>query len=121
MAFKLRSYEDQARLSVIMAVLGCLAALAVLGLLAWKFDRSTFFVPYNARGPFLSLVGVGLVGGVLVAGIGFFVALNSAGQRRNTLSAVAWKAFFANALVLTVLISSAIFLYFTRYPITIPK
>ena len=48
------------------------------------------------------------------SGIGFFVALNSAGQQRNPLSGLAWKTFFAHALIVAVTLCVFIIFFFAR-------
>jgi len=113
-AFNLRRYENQAKLSVILAAVGGAAAVGVAALLVLKFDREVFFVTYNANGLFLPVLGAGLVGGLAAATVGFFVALNSAGQRRNPRSALSWRGFFLNAAVIAVLLSATVFFYLTH-------
>jgi hypothetical protein len=113
-AFNLKSYENQAKLSVYLAVLGGLAALGVIGLMGRNFDRISFFVTYNPKGFWLPLVGTGLLLGLGAGTAGFFVGLHSAGQRRNPRSALSWKGFFLNALVIMIMLSAGIFFYFTR-------
>lgn len=114
MAFNLKSYEDQAKLSVGLAGLGGLAALGVIWLMARNFDRVAFFVNYNPRGMWLPVLGVGLLVGLGAGIVGFFVGLHSAGQRRNPRSALSWKGFFLNALIVIVMLSAGIFFFFTR-------
>jgi len=114
MVLKVKTYEDQAKLSVILAIVGALATVGAVGLMLRNFDATGFFVSYRSNGPWLPIVGAGLLVG-LGAGVGgFFIALNSAGQRRNKRSALSWQAFFLNALVVTVVLSACIFFYFTR-------
>ena len=119
MAFNLKSYENQAKLSVTLAVLGGIAALCVVALLARRFDRAAFFVTYNAEGVFLPVLAAGLLFAIAASTIGFFVALNSAGQRRNARSALSWKGFFLNALVITIVLAAALFFLFTRNAVTV--
>ncbi len=119
MAPNLHTYETQARLSVYLAALGAAAAVGTAGMIIRNFDRAAFYVTYNAKGPWLLVVGIGLMIGLGAATAGFFMGLNSAGQKRNKLSSLAWKGFFLNAAVLMVLLGAAVFLYFTRNPITI--
>lgn len=120
MAFKVKTYEDQAKLSVWLGALGGLAILGVLFLMFRNFDRATFYVTYNPSGFWLPTLGVGLLVALVASTIGFFVALNSAGQRRNTRSVLSWQAFFLNAAIITVTLSAAAFFVFTRNPFT-PK
>jgi hypothetical protein len=120
MALNLRTYENQAKASVYLGLLAALAALVVIALIAWKFDRTSFYVTFNARGLYLPLIGLGLIVGGGAGTAGFFIGLSSAGQRRNTLSGLSWKGFFLNALVLTIVLAAAIFFYFTRNAL-VPK
>jgi hypothetical protein len=116
-AFKLNSYEGQAVMSVALAGVGVLAAVGVCFIVFTRFDPSTFFVSYSPKSMFLPVLAVGLLAGLAAGTIGFFVALNSAGQKRNTKSKLAWQGFFLNALVLTVMLSVGIFFFFTRMAI----
>ncbi len=117
MAFKLSRYEDQAKLSLYLGVLGMACVLVIAVLFQQRFDRVTFFVSFNPNRPFLPVVGAGLALGLAAGVIGFFVALNSAGQKRNTRSKLAWQSFFLNALVITLILCAAIFLFYTRNPL----
>ncbi len=119
MALNLRRYENQAKLSVLLAALGGLAVIGVAVLLVWKFDGPTRYVRYNADGPFLPIFGLGLVGGLAAATVGFFVALNSAGQRRNPRSKLSWQGFFLNAAIIALLLCAGVFFYLTRNPIVL--
>jgi hypothetical protein len=118
-ALKLNTYEGQAKLSLYLGVLAALAAVAVVGLIARNFDRTMFYVTYDAKGTWLPMMGAGMMGGLIAGTVGFFVALNSAGQRRNTRSKLSWQAFFLNAAVITILLSMAAFFYFTRNAISL--
>jgi hypothetical protein len=117
-ALNLKSYEQQAKFSVVLAALSALAALGVIFLLLKNFKPAHFYVTYNPQGLWLPVLAAGLAFGLLVGAAGFFMALNSAGQRRNKLSRLAWQAFFLNALVITVMLCAAVFFYFTRFPMT---
>jgi prepilin signal peptidase PulO-like enzyme (type II secretory pathway) len=119
-AFKLKTYEGQAKVSVLLAVLGGLALVGVLALICRNFDLATWFTTYNPNGFWLPILGVGLLAALAASTIGFFVGLHSAGQRRNTRSALAWLGFFVNALIITAALSSAALFVFTRNPI-VPK
>lgn len=114
MAFKLNSYEGQALLSVGLAGVGALAAVGVCLVLARNFSAEQFFVTYNPASMFLPVLGVAMLAGLAAGTVGFFVALNSAGQKRNSKSRLAWQGFFLNAFVLTVIVSAGIFFFFTR-------
>ena len=118
MALKLSKYEDQARLSVYLGMLGILAVLGAVVMMYTHFEATTFYVYFNPNKSFVMLLVLGLLGGLVVSVIGFFLGLNSAGQKRNTRSRLSWQGFFLNAIVITLLLSAAIFFVFTRYAIS---
>jgi hypothetical protein len=118
-ASKLNTYENQAKLSVVLGIVGSAALLGVVVMMRKNFDVGTFYTTYNTRSLWLPLLGSGLLVGLGAGAAGFFMALNSAGQRRNTQSSLAWKGFFLNAIVITGLLAAGTFFYFTRNSVTI--
>ncbi len=115
MAMKLKTYEGQATLSVILAAVGGVFCLAAAGAILQHFDWKTFLMPYRGgtlRGP---VIGILLLLALASATVGFFVGFNSAGQRRNTKSRVSWTGFFINAAVVALTLSLILFFWFTRY------
>jgi uncharacterized membrane protein len=118
-ASKLNTYENQAKLSVLLGIVGFAALLSVIVMMRKNFDSATFYTTYNTESLWLPLFGGGLLVGLGVATVGFFIGLNSAGQRRNTQSSLAWKGFFLNAIVITCLLTAAIFFFFTRNSVTV--
>jgi hypothetical protein len=118
-ASKLNTYENQAKLSVVLGLVGSAALLGVIVMMRKNFDAATFYITYNTASLWLPLLGSGLLVGLLAGAAGFFVALNSAGQRRNIQSSLAWKGFFLNAIVITGLLAASIFFYFTRNSVTV--
>ncbi len=111
--------ENQAKLSVILAVVGGVGALAAVVLLGKNFtDLSTFWVRYNPKGKWLPMLAACLFLALGAGGAGFFIGLNSAGERRNTRSRLAWIGFFASAGVLMLAVCAAIFFYFARHKVT---
>jgi hypothetical protein len=117
---KLKTYEAQSKLSFWLAVLGGLATLGVLFLIHRNFDRASFYVTYNPQASWLMVVGAGMFVALASSTVGFFVALHSAGQRRNSRSALAWQAFFLNAIIITITLCAAFFFLLTRNPL-VPK
>ncbi len=117
MAKKRPSHERQARLGAVLAVIGlaCAAMLAVC--VFWRFDFHEFAAIFRMGSPrFIALAGSGLVG-LVASTVGFFVSLASAGNKRNELAPLAWKAFFANAAALFVTLSLMIVFFFARQPV----
>ena len=117
MAFKIKTYEGQAKLSVILAVIGGFFALVALGGILRNFDPSTGWVRYGTKGIFMPALGGCLMLALALAAIGFFVGLNSAGQRRNKRSRLSWTGFFLNALVIMFALCAGVFFLFTRHGI----
>jgi len=118
---KRNPYETQAKLSLALAVIGGLSGLM---LVYCVFFRYFSFEPLAARyvegSPrFYVIIGCAVLG--LAAGwIGFFVALNCVGQRRNPLSNLAWTAFFLNAAVALITMCTLVVFWFAREPQYLP-
>lgn len=115
MAFKIKTYEDQAKLSVILAAVGGFLAVAALGGILRNFDARTGWVEYGTKSIFLPALGGCLMLALALAATGFFVALNSAGQRRNKRSRLSWTGFFLNALVIMFALCVGVFFAITRH------
>lgn len=99
---KKNPHETQAKVSLLLAVVGVLSALALIVCVFWRFDFESF-TAYYAGGSLRSYVIIAsTVVGIFAGGTGFFVGLNSAGQRRNRLSGLAWLTFFVHSAVITV-------------------
>lgn len=114
MALNLHKYENQARLSVAMAVVGLVGCVGAVALLVRNFNPADRFVYYGASSMYLPLLGVMLLVSLGGGAIGFFVGISSAGQRRNKAANVAWAGFFLSAAVITLALCAGIFFYFTR-------
>ncbi len=120
-AFKLSRYEDQAKLSVYLGLLGIAAACCAAFLILQRFELTTFYVTYNPQKPLLPVIGGGLLIGLAAGVCGFFLGLNGAGQKRNTRSRLSWQGFFLSALAIMFTLSTAVFFYFTRNPVVPPQ
>jgi len=116
-AFKIKTYEEQAKLSVILAVIGGFFALVALGGVLRNFDPSTGWVRYGTKSIFMPALGICLLLALALAAAGFFVALHSAGQRRNKRSRLSWTGFFLNAVVLMFALCVGAFFVITRHGI----
>jgi hypothetical protein len=115
---KLSKYEDQALLSLILAIVAALSIVLTIGLLFRNFNMETFYVSYSNQGMWLPAMAGSLMFALLVSAVGFFIGLNSAGQKRNKRNRMSWQGFFLNALVITVAMSAGIFFVFTRYSVS---
>lgn len=107
-------HETQAKLGALLAVVGTLCAAVLAVGVFWNFDFTEFIARYKM--PSMRFYGIaGSCLGALACGtVGFFISLNSAGQKRNELSGLAWKAFFVNAAVLLVTLCVAIIFFFAK-------
>ena len=111
---KTNPHELQAKWSLLLAIA---AGLSTLLLIAGVFryfsfaDFAAYYVENSLR--FYGIIATTLFS-LVASGIGFFVALNSAGQKRNALSGLAWKTFFAHALIITVTLCVIIIFFFAR-------
>jgi hypothetical protein len=109
-----KTYEDQARLSVILAILSMLAGLAAVGLILRNLDAELFFVNFRKSGLFLPIMGLGLLVALGAGAGGFFLGLHTAGQSRNKATNLSWLGFFGSAASLTIALSAGVFFFFTR-------
>lgn len=107
-------YETQAKLGTLLAVVGLLSAAVLTVGVFWHFDFQDFIAPFRMPSlRFYGIAGSALLG-MACGAVGFFVSLNSAGQKRNELSGLAWKAFFANAFVLLVTLCVGVIFFFAK-------
>lgn len=117
---KLNAQERQAKVSVVMAAVGGLFAIAgtIFVLQALNFEH--FEVRYNPNGLRLPIVviSIGLAG--LAGTIGLFAGLSSAGHKRNKLSRLSWAGFFSSAVVLTLAMSVFVFFWMAKEAIAFP-
>ncbi|MFQ5806105.1 MAG: hypothetical protein ACE5I3_06620 [Phycisphaerae bacterium] len=110
-------HETQAKLSMLLAVVGGLSALLLVVSVLWKFDFEEFAAVYLDGGRrYYTILGATALG-VATGSTGFFVGLNSAGRRRNPLSNLAWTAFFLNAAVILVTLCMFVVFWFAREPV----
>ena len=115
----LKSFESQATISVILAGLAALGAVAAIYCVLSGFDWKVFMLTYNRQGIRLYAVGGALFIALAASVVGFCVGFNSAGQRRNKKSRLSWIGFFANAALIALTLMVAVFFLFTRNPVSI--
>jgi hypothetical protein len=115
LARKKQSYEQQATISLALAVIGGLCALVGTAAILQNFQWENFWTLYNPR----SLRQAAILGPLLLAcacgAAGFLFGFNSAGQRLNKKNGRSWAGFFLNAVVLALAMSAGIFFWITRY------
>lgn len=111
----LDSYESQAQLSVLLAAVGGAATLAVLIMIFQVFRWDDLWIPMlqGSRRYYAILGATGLA--LIASGIGFLVGFNSAGQKRNTKSSLAWMGFFLNSAVIALAACTFVFFWFFRF------
>ena len=115
----LKSFESQAAISLMLAGLGALGAMAAVYCVLKGFDWKVFMLTYDRKGIRLFMLGGALFVALAASVVGFCVGFNSAGQRRNKKSRLAWIGFFANAALIAVTLMVAFFFLFTRNPVSI--
>jgi hypothetical protein len=113
-AIDLRKFENQARVSVYLAILGAISCLVGLVAMLQRFDAQNFMITYNSKRmfhyAFAATLAVALACAVIGCGFGF----NSAGQRRNKATRLSWIGFFVNAAIIALTLMTGVFFLFTR-------
>lgn len=115
MALKLRAYETQAKLSIGLAIGAAVSMFGTVFLLLRNFDATNFLIAYRSSSMYMPALGATILLSLGLATIGFFVGLNSAGQKRNKQSQLSWIGFFLNASVITLSLCCGVFFWFTRW------
>ncbi len=114
----MKTYEDQAKLSVYASIVAGLASLASVALILRNFDSEEFFVNYASGTLWLPAVAASLLVALGAGALAFFMGLYTAGQRRNKKTNLSWLAFFISAGAITIALSAAVFFVLTRNQIT---
>lgn len=113
----LRKYETQARLSLALGALSIVSALAGAAAALTGFDWEAFWLTYNPRGLRILAIGGALLLALGASAVGFGIAFNSAGQKRNTQSRLSWIGFFLNAAAIALALMVGVFVFVTGNPI----
>jgi hypothetical protein len=112
-------HELQAKVGTLLAAVGTLSAALLVVSVLWNFqiEGGEVAAVYLAGGRrFYVILGSTFLG-LATGGIGFFVSLNSAGQKRNPLSQLAWAAFFLNAAVVLVTMCAFVVFWIAKDPV----
>lgn len=117
MALSLKTYEDQAKFSVILGVVASVVVLGAILLILQRFDWATFMIPIRSKARMVAILGaIGLA--AVLSAAGFFVSLNTAGQKRNKNQSLSWTGFFFNAAVLTIATCVGVVFMMTRISVS---
>ena len=114
----LKSFESQANISVILAGLAALGAVAAIYCVLSGFNWEFRMLTYNPNGMRFYALGAALclTFGASVVGVCF--GFNSAGQRRNKKSRLSWIGFFVNAALIALALMVAVFFLGFRNPMS---
>jgi hypothetical protein len=96
--FSLRRYDTQARVGLWLSLLAVLTLAVMIVGIFQHFSTATMTIYYGQTRK-LGVLGLGMVT-ILLAGAGFGLGLNSAGQRRNDKAKLSWLGFFLGAAVM---------------------
>jgi hypothetical protein len=103
--------------SLLLAIIGGLSTLALIGFVFRNFDWASFAAIYvDGHWRYYAILIATFVAGATGA-IGWFVALNSAGQKRNNLSKLAWTTFMVHSAIILLTLCVFIIFWFAREPI----
>ena len=101
MALKsLRRFDVQAKVSLIISILGGLGAVGLIALLIRNYKPYLGAVEYKRDGMYATVFLLSTAATMLLSAIGLVMGFNSAGQRRNNMQGRSWAAFFLGAAVL---------------------
>lgn len=94
-----------------------MAVAAAAVLIGRNFHMENRWTMFGADTLYQPILGAVLLAALTFSAAGFFLGLNSAGQKRNTQSSLAWLAFFVNASIITAAVCAGLFFALTRYPV----
>jgi hypothetical protein len=108
-------YELQAKLSVVLAIVGAACTLAGAMFIMGAFHRAEFQTVYNVKSMRQPLILGSLFLGGAAGAVGFLLGLLSAGQRLNKRNRLSWTGFFLSAGVIALALSCGVFFFYTRF------
>lgn len=113
--------EQLAKIGILLAGVGALCFLALAVCAFRNFNFGEFTAQYMAGGwRYYAILGSTAVGAIATIS-GWFLSLHSAGQPRNELAPLAWKAFIANTILGTLTLCVFIMFWFARDSISPPQ
>lgn len=98
---RLKRYDVQADVSMVLAVLSAVPFLAAAALVLRNYDNNLVQITYGEGSRFVPALLLCLLLSMAPSFLGFVLGWNSAGQRRNERSNRSWIGFFLGGLVLT--------------------
>lgn len=116
MAARKNVYEQQARLSVLLAAVGALCTLTALALMLQRFRWDSFQIVYDPRSMRMVAIGGALGLGLVGGGVSFLLGWLSAGRKTNPLNRLSWTGFFLGAGVIAAALCCGVFFLLTRFP-----
>lgn len=115
MGIDLKSYEGQARFSVLLAGAAALAAAGAAVFMARFYSAEYGIIIQSLTSRRALVILIPLLAGAGMAAIGMILAFNGAGQKRNKQSGLSWLGFFLNAGVTTLALSLIVVFWFLMY------
>lgn len=115
MAVKQNTYEKQAKLSVLLAIVGGVSTLAAAWFILQAFDPTSFQTVYSSKSLRMPAIFGALFIGLGAAGIGWLLGLLSAGNRLNKLNRLSWIGFFVCSGIIALAMSCGIFFWLTKF------
>lgn len=100
----LRRFDVQAKVSLIVSILGGLGVVFLLVMLLRNFDSRLGAVIYGKNSIYGPVYLMACAITMLLSATGLVMGFNSAGQRRNDMQNRSWAAFFLGTAVLAIAI-----------------
>lgn len=110
----LSSYENQARLSVGLAVLAALATVGLVVITGRNYEREIGQIVYGEGSKFMLIWLPAFLVAFLAGVMGLALGFMGAGQKRNTNSKLSWTGFFLNAAILTMALSVGVIFFLLK-------
>ena len=114
-AFNLKTFENRAKFSVVLAVVGVMLAAASAVFMIQRFKPAVNEIVLSSRG--FSIIAAMIALAILLGIIGSLMGLNGAGEKRNKATQLSWLGFFLNSGAVAVSLSLLVVFMFLRHVI----